>query len=199
MTSDMTSDAAVGEVIAAIEEIFSSSEGMAYLGEDVTMIQHQLQAGALAIAAGATDALAVAALLHDVGHMVGTPAGERDATVALDDNVDAHHDSSGARWLSHWFAPAVTEPVRLHVAAKRFLVATETDYAAKLSAASVHTLQLQGGPMGEDEVDAFRTLEHAGAAVALRRFDEAAKDPAYEAPTLESHRDLIARVLRAGG
>ena len=84
---------AVDRAIDAIDALFSSSEGLAYLGEDVTMIEHQLQAGALAASTGASDALIVAALLHDVGHMVG----ENDATTAMADDVDAHHDVVGAR------------------------------------------------------------------------------------------------------
>jgi gamma-butyrobetaine dioxygenase len=97
--------------------------------------------------------------------------------------------------LSRWFAPAVTEPVRLHVAAKRYLVATEADYAARLSPASVHTLGLQGGPMDEDEISAFRASGHADAAVRLRRFDEAAKDPSWVAPAMTAYHDVITRVL----
>jgi gamma-butyrobetaine dioxygenase len=182
----------VDDAVDAIDALFASSAGMAYLGEDVTMIQHQLQAGALAVAAGAPDALAVAALLHDVGHMVGA----RDASSALADDVDAHHDQTGAHWLAQWFGPDVTEPVRLHVAAKRYLVTTEPTYAATLSSASVHTLRLQGGPMTAAEAAAFGALRHAAAAVALRRFDEAAKDVAVDAPGIATHHDLLARVLR---
>lgn len=182
----------VDEAVDAIDALFASAAGMAYLGEDVTMIQHQLQAGALAVAAGAADPLAVAALLHDVGHMVGSV----DASSAMADDVDAHHDESGARWLAQWFGPEVTEPVRLHVAAKRYLVTTEPTYAATLSPASVHTLRLQGGPMTAAEAAAFGALPHAASAVALRRFDEAAKDAGVDAPGIATHRDLLARLLR---
>ncbi len=172
---------------------------MAYLGEDVTMVQHQLQAAALAVAAGERDALVVAALLHDIGHMIGREEGEADATEALADDRDAHHDESGARWLSRWFGPDVTEPVRLHVAAKRFLVSTERDYAAKLSASSVHTLRLQGGPMSAEEVSTFEALPHARDAVALRRLDEAAKDPSREAPWINDYRDVLRGVTLVPG
>lgn len=182
-------------VLAALDDAFVSSEGMAYLGEDVTMIQHQLQAGALAAHGGAEDALVVASLLHDVGHIVGQLVGEPDAASALAAATDAHHDASGATWLAQWFGPEVTEPVRLHVAAKRYLVATEPEYAAQLSPASVHTLGLQGGPMSAGEITAFEANPHSRAAVALRRFDEAAKDPAVDAPPLAAHRDRILRVL----
>ncbi|HWM18593.1 MAG TPA: HD domain-containing protein [Ilumatobacteraceae bacterium] len=187
------------EALLSIDRMFVSAEGMAYLGEDVTMIQHQLQAGALASAAGCNDALVVAALLHDVGHMIGPQESEVDATEALATDRDAHHDAVGARWLSHWFGPHVTEPVRLHVAAKRFLVATEPDYAAKLSAASVHTLRLQGGPMTPQEARDFAALEFAQDAVALRRLDEAAKDASVDAPGLDTYRERLVRLLERRG
>jgi gamma-butyrobetaine dioxygenase len=191
----MNGDDRVAVGLDAIVGAFASAEGMAYLGEDVTMIQHQLQAGALAIEAGSGDALTVAALLHDIGHVVGHDEGEADATEALARDRDAHHDVSGARWLSRWFGPDVTEPVRLHVAAKRYLVATERDYAARLSAASVKTLRLQGGPMTPDQVRVFEALDFAQDAVALRRLDEAAKVGSTDAPGLDTHHDLLVRVL----
>jgi gamma-butyrobetaine dioxygenase len=186
----------VDEALESIERTFLSAEGMTYLGEDVTMIQHQLQAGALAI--GCSDALVVAALMHDIGHVIGRQEGEADAAEALADDRDAHHDASGARWLSRWFGPGVTEPVRLHVSAKRFLVSTERDYAAKLSEASVHTLRLQGGPMSAQEARDFQVLRYARDAVALRRLDEAAKDGSKDAPNFDTYRDVLRRVLARG-
>jgi gamma-butyrobetaine dioxygenase len=189
----MTGPDGVDEALATIERTFYSAEGMAYLGEDVTMIQHQLQAAALA--SGCPDALVVAALLHDIGHVIGHDEGQPSAEQAMIDDRDAHHDASGARWLSRWFGPDVTEPVRVHVAAKRYLVATEPGYAAKLSDASVHTLRLQGGPMSPQQAREFAALPYALDAVALRRLDEAAKDGSKESPGLDAHRDALRRVL----
>ena len=180
----------VDDAVESIERTFMSAEGMAYLGEQVTMIQHQLQAAALARGSG--DSLVAAALLHDIGHLLGRAG---DATQALVDDRDAHHDSIGARWLARWFGPDVTEPVRLHVAAKRYLVATEPGYAAKLSAASVYTLRLQGGPMSPSELEEFQAFEYAGDAVSVRRFDEAAKDPQHDAPGFDTYRHLLARLI----
>jgi gamma-butyrobetaine dioxygenase len=182
--------------LQTIEWTFNSAAGMAYLGENVTMIQHQLQAGALA--GGCDDALIVAALLHDIGHVIGSEEGELDASAALADQRDAHHDAAGARWLSRWFGPEVTEPVRLHVAAKRFLVATEPSYTAKLSDASIHTLHLQGGPMSGREAHEFEALPYALDAIALRRLDEAAKDASKNAPGFDTYRDVLVRVLAVG-
>ncbi len=194
MTTGPVEAAWIDTALASIEAAFHSAEGMAYLGEDVTMIQHQLQAAALAVDSTAADELVVAALLHDIGHMVGGDDAT-SASDALDADRDAHHDAEGARWLSRWFGPDVVEPVRLHVAAKRFLVATEPEYAAKLSDASTHTLRLQGGPMSDVEVAEFEALTFARAAIALRRFDEAAKDPSTEAPGFGAHREILMRVL----
>jgi gamma-butyrobetaine dioxygenase len=191
----MTRVPQVDDAVESIERVFLSAEGMAYLGEQVTMIQHQSQAAALALASGSGDVLVAAALLHDIGHMLGR---EGDATQALADDRDAHHDSIGARWLARWFGPAVTEPVRLHVAAKRYLVATEPGYAAKLSAASVHTLRLQGGPMSPSEVQEFEATDFSRDAVTVRRFDEAAKDPMHDAPGFDLYRDLLARLVDRG-
>ena len=184
------------EVLRDIERAFNSAGGMAYLGEDVTMIQHQLQAGALAD--GCHDALVVAALLHDIGHVIGHEEGEPDASAALADEIATHHDTAGACWLSRWFGPDVTEPVRLHVAAKRYLVATEPCYSSKLSDASVHTLYLQGGPMSTAEVREFEGLRYARDAVTLRRLDEAAKDASRDAPGFDTYRDVVFRVLVRG-
>ena len=116
-----------------LAELFAGPGAGEYLGEPVTIGAHMRQAGALAAAAGAAPALVAAALLHDVGHLRG--------------ETDTRHGEAGARWLSRWFGPAVTEPVRLHVAAKRYLCAAQPGYAGLLSAESVRTLARQGGPM----------------------------------------------------
>ena len=131
---------------------------------------HALQAAWLAEKAGHDAALISACLLHDVGHMVHD-LGHDPAAEGIDDQ----HEQLGHAWLTRWFGPEVTEPVRLHVAAKRYLCAAETDYFMKLSRDSVRSLALQGGPMSGVEVVEYRANPHAAAATALRRFDEAAK------------------------
>src|SRR5580692_4531788 len=147
MTNDPT------EVIA---ELFAS-EGLAgYLGEDVTQAVHMLQTAALAERDGAGDALIAAALLHDVGHFTGTVTGHD-----LMAGQDNRHSEQGAAWLARWFGPEVTEPVRLHVDAKRYLCAVEPGYLAKLSPASVYTLGVQGGPMTAGEIATFERQPYA--------------------------------------
>ena len=173
--------AAAVAAVLAVEGLFVSAR--CYLGEAVTMAAHQLQAAALARAGGAPDALVAAALLHDVGHL-------------LDGATDEGHGEVGARWLGQWFGEDVTEPVRLHVAAKRHLVATEPGYRARLSPASVETLRRQGGPMDDAAAVAFRRDPNARAAVALRRWDDRAKDPGAAVPSLDAYHELLEGLAR---
>jgi gamma-butyrobetaine dioxygenase len=162
--------------------LFAGPGAADYLGEQVTIGAHMRQAGALAEAAGAAPALVAAGLLHDVGHLTG--------------GDDARHGQAGASWLSAWFGPPVTEPVRLHVAAKRYLCATSPGYFALLSAESVRTLAAQGGPMSAAEAAAFETGPYFADAVAVRRWDEAAKDPALTPPPFGHFEELLRGLLR---
>ena len=131
---------------------------------------HASQAAWLAEQARCGAALITACLLHDIGHMVHA-LGDDPAR----DGIDDRHEALGHAWLTRWFGQEVTEPVRLHVAAKRYLCGAEADYFAKLSPDSVRSLALQGGPMTMDEAAAWRAQPGAEAAIALRRFDESAK------------------------
>ena len=175
--------------IERIAELFAGEGVRSYLDEEVSIAVHMLQAGALAERAGAADALVAAALLHDVGHFEAV--GRRVTDTQRLEPIDRKHQDSGAEWLAQWFPAAVTEPVRLHVLAKRYLCAVEPEYLAKLSPASVHTLSLQGGPLTEAEAREFERRPHAQAAVSVRRWDDRAKDPAVATPTFEHFRQLL--------
>ena len=178
-------------VVATIERLFVEEGADEYFGEAVTQATHMLQAAAYAEASGAPDALIAAALLHDVGHFTGAVSGKE-----LMEGTDNRHSHTGADWLAAWFPQEVTEPVRLHVAAKRYLCAVEPEYFALLSEASVYTLNVQGGPMSSAEAERFAAGPFAQQAVALRRWDEAAKDPEAEVPGFEHYRDLLAELVR---
>ena len=172
--------------VEEIEALFARHGGESY-GEGVTMLQHALQTAALAQAEGADDSLVVAALLHDVGHFLQP----------TDDSYGYHkHDRSGGEWLAKRFGPAISEPVRLHVAAKRYLCATEADYFAKLSAASVHSLGKQGGPMSTAEAAAFAALPQAKAAARRRRWDDGGKVDGLHVPDLGSYRERLVQFMR---
>ena len=183
-----------GEVVRLLGDLFEQQGADEYLGEPVTQEAHMLQAAACAQAAGATDALIAAALLHDVGHFTGPVSG-----TDLMSGTDNRHSHVGADWLAAWFPEAVTEPVRLHVAAKRYLCAVEPDYFGRLSEASVYTLDVQGGPMSEPEAAQFAANPFAEDAVALRRWDETAKDPEAQVPSFDHYRPLLERLVRVAG
>lgn len=138
----------------------------------INQLAHAVQSGYHARAQGLAASVVVAALLHDIGHMVHT-LGDHPAALGVDDR----HEAIGADWLTRYFGPEVTEPIRLHVAAKRYLCTVEQHYFDKLSRDSVESLLLQGGRMTEDEVSAFKQETYWQDAVALRRIDEVAKDP----------------------
>jgi phosphonate degradation associated HDIG domain protein len=152
--------------------IFAGRATRRYGLADINQLQHALQSAALAERQGEDAAMIAAALLHDIGHMIHDQ-GEDPAAAGIDDR----HEIGGADWLAERFGPEVSDPVRLHVAAKRYLVSTEPDYAARLSVDSVRSLALQGGIMDAAAQAAFRAEPHAAAALRLRRIDEAAKDP----------------------
>jgi len=140
------------------------------MGEAVTMSQHMEQSAACAAADGASDSLVIAALLHDIGHFIG-----EHPIDALENGIDNNHEAVGANYLQAHFPQSVSEPVRLHVDAKRYLCATDPEYFGRLSAASVNSLNVQGGPMTAGEIRAFETNPHYRDAVKLRLYDDDGK------------------------
>ena len=153
--------------------LFEGDRATAMYDEVVTEREHALQAAQLAEAAGAPDVTVAAALLHDVGRLLI----EADPAFVA---ADRGHDKVGERHLRQWFGPGVTAPVGLHVAAKRYLCAVEADYLERLSAVSVRSLAVQGGPMSENEVVAFRAragLGGCGPAAAVGRRGQAGGPP----------------------
>lgn len=180
-----TSDA----IVDLIGDIFLRRGADSYLGEEVTMSEHMLQAALLAEKEGADDDLVAAALLHDIGHYT-SEFGEN----SFAHGIDNHHDVAGARVLEGNFPALVVECVRLHVAAKRYLCATDPTYFGKLSAASVHTLSLQGGPMEAREVAVFAANTFHLPAIRVRIWDEGAKIAGLPTPPFAHYAPLLRRV-----
>jgi phosphonate degradation associated HDIG domain protein len=173
--------------------IFERQGGAAYFGEPVSQLEHALQAAWHARKENAPNWLVVAALLHDIGHLLH----DMPEHVA-DLGVDSQHESLGQTWLGRYFGPEITAPVRLHVAAKRYLCATDPEYLGLLSPASIQSLALQGGPFTAAEATEFEQRPFAREAVRLRRWDDLAKVPGMEVPGLEHYRAMIeASQLRA--
>jgi len=172
-----------------IISIYDGRGATAYFGEGVTVAEHCLQAAQFGRRSEASDALVVAALLHDIGHLIETVPDQ-----ISDWKTDGRHELVGGNWLASHFGPDVCEPVRLHVAAKRYLCATENDYRDALSAASVVTLGLQGGAMSPNELTAFEAEPYFRDAVLLRRWDDQAKIVGYPTPDFEHFRPLVERL-----
>jgi [1-hydroxy-2-(trimethylamino)ethyl]phosphonate dioxygenase len=162
-----------------IVELFERSGHSQYGAEAVTQLEHALQAAALAQAEGADAHLIAAALLHDVGHLLHELPDD-----APERGIDDHHENSAANRLGRLFPPGVTEPIRLHVAAKRYLCAIDSAYLAKLSGPSIVSMGLQGGPMSLAEIAEFESQPSFREAVRLRRWDDAAKVPGRPTPTI---------------
>lgn len=175
----------MNDVIAEIMQLYANYGCKGY-GEGVSQTQHAIQCALLAQQDSADDELVTATLLHDIGHLLD--AGN-------DELNNFHHDRTGADFLARYFRPAVSEPVRLHAEAKRYLCTAESDYHDALSAASKFSLTKQGGLMTEAEVAAFVGSPNFQSAVQLRRWDDKAKDPALKVDDMTMFKPLLMRVL----
>lgn len=178
---------------AEVLDLFRRNGDSQYGGEAVSQLEHALQAATFAEAEGASAALIAAALLHDIGHLLHTLPDDTS-----DRGIDDRHELLGARWLEARFPPEVSEPIKLHVAAKRYLCAVDRDYRDRLSSPSQVSLALQGGPMTPEEVREFEQHRFARDATRLRHWDDAAKVPRLATPPLE-HFAVALDACRAPG
>ena len=188
-------------IIPFLNGIFDRRGADEYLGEPVTIGEHMLQAAHFAKADGYGDEVVVAALLHDIGHFTGEFIGMplESGTVFMEDETDRKHENAGAAVLAPFFPDLVVDCCRHHVAAKRYLCAREPGYFDKLSEASVHSLNLQGGPMADDEAATFEAHPHFDAIIAVRRYDEAGKDPDLDVASFASYLPMLERMVAAAG
>ncbi|MCV2887596.1 (R)-1-hydroxy-2-trimethylaminoethylphosphonate oxygenase [Ruegeria aquimaris] len=179
-----------GNIVAFLADIFARRGGEEYLGEPVTMAQHMLQGATIAEQNGLPEEIIVGALLHDIGHFTS-----EFGTYHPADTEDRHHEDAGEAVLAPFFPPVITDCVKYHVAAKRYLCATRPEYFARLSPASVHTLQLQGGPMSAEEVAEFETNPNLKAIIQVRYLDEAGKRADMETPGFDHFAPMVQRMV----
>ena len=177
----------VEQILQLLERRGQSS----YFGEPVSQLEHALQCAHFATEEGASNELVAAALLHDVGHLLH----ENGEDIGYQ-GVDTVHEELGRAWLARYFGPAVTRPIALHVAAKRYLCAADKSYAVRLSPASLQSLQLQGGPMNVEQIATFESDEFAKDAVCLRRWDDLAKIKGKNVPPLGDYRTVLEALLK---
>jgi [1-hydroxy-2-(trimethylamino)ethyl]phosphonate dioxygenase len=178
-------------VIDEIFRMFREYGSGAYLGEPVSMTEHMLQSAYAAEQEGAPPRLVAAALLHDYGHFIHDLPED-----AAQHGVDTQHEEVAHAFLSRHFGPEIAEPIRMHVAAKRYLCAVDPSYLDALSPASILSLELQGGPYGAEEVAEFERSPYADDAVRLRRWDDVGKVAGLETPDLEHYRPVLEAALK---
>ena len=177
-------------IVNFIGSIFERRGGEEYLGEPVTMGQHMLQGATMAEQSKEPDDIIIGALLHDIGHFTS-----EFGTFSMEDKKDRFHEDAGAAVLEHFFPKVITDCCRYHVAAKRYLCATNPEYCQKLSAASVHSLNLQGGPMSEIEVKEFEKNPNLEKILTVRLYDDAGKIPNMDTPSFWHFAPLVQKMV----
>lgn len=188
----ITAPISADNIIDFILDLFARKGAEEYLGEAVSMAQHMEQSAACAVADGASDALVVVALLHDIGHLVG------DFPIdSLESDIDYYHEETGAEFLAPFFPPSITEPIRLHVVAKKYLCAVDKSYFERLSDASKQSLQLQGGPMNEAEIEEFEANSYHQAAVKLRLYDDDGKISGLNIKPVYHYRPMLESLMES--
>jgi phosphonate degradation associated HDIG domain protein len=183
----------MSDVIESILRTFDLRGDLAYGSEAVTQRQHALQSATLAAAEQADSRLVAAALLHDIGHILDAA----ELPHGIDTDLDDAHEERAYHWLLRHFGPAVADPVRLHVAAKRYLCTVDPGYAGKLSPTSFKSYLDQGGPMNPEERADFEAEPHFEPSLRLRRWDDLAKDPAMATRTIADFRPDLEQALLA--
>lgn len=177
-------------IVDFLEEIFERRGGEEYLGEPVTMAEHMLQGATIAEQNGQPEVIIVSVLLHDVGHFTS-----EFGMFSMDDTDDKYHEEAGAEVLQKYFPLLVTDCVRYHVDAKRYLCATRPSYFERLSDASKHSLNLQGGPMNDEEIRKFEKNPNLKEIIAVRFLDEAGKNKNMKTPTFRHFVPMIQRIV----
>ncbi|MEM6657576.1 MAG: HD domain-containing protein [Pseudomonadota bacterium] len=177
-------------IVAFISDIFERRGDEEYLGEPVTMAEHMLQGATIAEQNGQSEEIIVGALLHDIGHFTS-----EFGTYHPDDTKDRFHEDAGAAVLEQFFPSVITDCCRYHVAAKRYLCATRPEYFNRLSDASVHTLELQGGPMNAQEVSEFEANPNLKEIIQVRYLDEAGKRADMDTPDFAHFAPMVQRMV----
>ena len=183
----------MGLALSDIERLFAEHGHIEYSGEGVTQLEHALQAAELAEKEGAGDALVTAAFLHDLGHLLNLQGDTPSAR-----GIDDQHQYFAIPFLRPLFPPAVIEPIRLHVDAKRALCALDPGYHDTLSEDSKRSLELQGGVFTPEEAAAFMAKPYAADAMRVRRWDDRAKVAGATTPPIVHYLSIVSRCAKSG-
>ena len=177
-------------IVDFIGSIFEKRGDEEYLGEPVTMGQHMLQEATMAEQSRGPDEIIIGTLLHDIGHFIS-----EFGTFSMEDTEGRYHEDAGAAVLEQFFPKIITDCCRHHVAAKRYLCATDPEYFQKLSTASIHSLNLQGGPMSEAELKDFEKNPNLKKILKVRLYDDAGKIPDMITPSFWHFAPLVQKMV----
>jgi predicted HD phosphohydrolase len=177
-------------IVDFIGSIFEKRGDEEYLGEPVTMGQHMLQGATMAEKNREPDEIIIGTLLHDIGHFTS-----EFGTFSMEDTEDRYHEDAGAAVLEQFFPKIITDCCRHHVGAKRYLCATDPEYFQKLSTASIHSLNLQGGPMSEAELKDFEKNPNLKKILKVRLYDDAGKIPDMITPSFWHFAPLVQKMV----
>ena len=177
-------------IVDFIGSIFEKRGDEEYLGEPVTMGQHMLQGATMAEQSSEPDEIIIGTLLHDIGHFTS-----EFGTFSMEDTEDRYHEDAGAALLEEFFPKVITDCCRHHVAAQRYLCATDPEYFQKLSTASIHSLNLQGGPMSEAELKDFEKNPNLKKILKVRLYDDAGKIPDMITPSFWHFAPLVQKMV----
>ena len=180
------------DIVEELRNIYATKGLETFEGDRIcSQTAHGLQTAQNAENHGAAAAMITAALLHDIGRIINPR--DRELT---DRGKDAKHEIVARKFLEQWFGPEVTMPILHHVAAKRYLVATDPTYRRKLSGGSTRSMTGQGGMLSEAEIGAFIARPFAREGVILRRWDDKAKSPDAKTPPFDHYVPHIEACLK---
>lgn len=179
-----------------IMDLYAGYGGNEYAGEKVTQLEHMVQAAQLAEEQGYDEEVILAAFLHDIGHISEAAKGDESEEMSASRRMDGFgikdHEELGAEFLKEkGFSKKIVRLVESHVEAKRYLTATDPAYYAELSEASKRTLEYQGGPMTQEEAEAFTQYPLFPLIIQMRKWDELAKIEHKPLPDLQHYRGMI--------
>ena len=166
-----------------------------YIGEPVSQTEHALQSAYLAEHIRPDDwEFIIAALFHDVGHII--PSTLDDCIPEQMNNLGVmSHENRGANYLLQLgYTQRIAYLVASHVNAKRYLASKDAAYLEQLSSASRATLNYQGGPMTASEMAEFESNPWFDDAIMLRHIDDQAKIISAPTKSLDYYKQLIQKL-----
>ena len=166
---------------------FIKEEGKTNYDESVTQLQHSLQTASLARTEDGRRHIVIASLLHDIGHLLIDENDSKNDFL----KKDLNHENIASNFLKDFFSEEITESIRLHVVAKRYLGSSDNSYYESLSKASKNSFKVQGGALNKEEINELENNKYFKDAVRLRKWDDRGKVSLKEVEELDTYKEMI--------